>query len=1218
MNEDVLSSPLLVFYSQLHDAIRRELSGLFKTALSLEKESMRQDRRVSAVDSGLKALKERYKFLEELYKYHSSIEDEVLYPALDDKVRNVTLAYSVEHEDEEHLLEELSSILTSENALKGFREDGGVDGHSDGSGHTSEGLHKLARKVEEVHTTLTKHLEKEGEQILPLLQNNFSINEQAGLAVQFLCCIPYSAVKPMLQWLLGSLSKEDMRKLSNQMAQAISDPWLKKVIHNCLEPREVAGELKEEHAGEESPQRVVGEPNEFVCCGCSPCTTVVEGDIENSAHHPLKEVVYFHEAIRSAIKSFAKEAALLNNNPAAAGVSLEQLQGLAERHRFIRAVCHFHSTSEDEILFPALNRSASPGGEISHQCEEDHSLETARFEALGRLLGDARACARRGAKEVSELIGELAEVAQKLSKSMHVHMAREESDIFPALMARLCPAEQRYIVWRLVQAMPLRLLERFMPWIASQISKTDLDMWLSDMRKASQTEQKPLVELLRQWALRSITGQELANEMTENPAAYPIKTCGPSERHPSDRDSMPESFRHPKRIKTGSKVHHVSRQKLDIDSPIDENEEPVILINPIDHIFQFHKALKQELKDLEKAALHLQQEATAAESWTSDSILCSMIPDLQTRFEFLRGIYRAHSRAEDEIVFPALESKETLSNVSHAYSLDHKQEEHLFQQVSSDVAAVGACMETFNLEILWSAASKLSRMCAAIRASLETHIRAEEKELWPLFTEHFTVQEQEELVGIIIGQTGAEVLQVMLSWVTKSMTEEEANAMMFSLKSASKSTAFANWLGAAQANASNGFTSNSNGNDVGHSSSPVIAMQEQKAVLEEVAAYLAKNNISGANAAPLHQNILVEPTSLDATPFKPGWEDIFRMNQKQLESAVRRVSADDSLEPQRKAYLIQHLMASRYIVAQQKRNPVLLKAKEHGMPSVTTVRPHDTHRGSQQAATSPLANSSTPSECTKMYHDKEKGILGCKHYARNAMLVAPCCDKEFTCRLCHDEKVLDHKLDRYQVKEMRCMLCGLRQNISNACSGCGSTMAAYYCNICHLFDNDGTKDIYHCPFCNFCRRGKGLGIDSFHCMSCNACMSLELFNKHKCTEAALSGTCPVCSDPLFESNTPIKELPCGHFMHSLCFGAYVRYSYTCPICSKSLGDMEVYWKMIDAMLASEKLPYEYAKRKQTVRCNDCGAISQAPFHFVYHKCSSCHGYNTRVCHSEHE
>lgn len=31
---------------------------------------------------------------------------------------------------------------------------------------------------------------------------------------------------------------------------------------------------------------------------------------------------------------------------------------------------------------------------------------------------------------------------------------------------------------------------------------------------------------------------------------------------------------------------------------------------------------------------------------------------------------------------------------------------------------------------------------------------------------------------------------------------------------------------------------------------------------------------------------------------RPGWEDIFRMNQKQLEAAIRRVSNDPSLEPQ--------------------------------------------------------------------------------------------------------------------------------------------------------------------------------------------------------------------------------------------------------------------------------------------------------------------------------
>lgn len=44
-------------------------------------------------------------------------------------------------------------------------------------------------------------------------------------------------------------------------------------------------------------------------------------------------------------------------------------------------------------------------------------------------------------------------------------------------------------------------------------------------------------------------------------------------------------------------------------------------------------------------------------------------------------------------------------------------------------------------------------------------MRAEEQELWPLFAEHFTVEEQEDLVGRIIGRTGAEVLQAMLPWI---------------------------------------------------------------------------------------------------------------------------------------------------------------------------------------------------------------------------------------------------------------------------------------------------------------------------------------------------------------------------------------------------------------------------------------------------------------------
>ena len=73
---------------------------------------------------------------------------------------------------------------------------------------------------------------------------------------------------------------------------------------------------------------------------------------------------------------------------------------------------------------------------------------------------------------------------------------------------------------------------------------------------------------------------------------------------------------------------------------------------------------------------------------------------------------------------------------------------------------------TSSLQDLRQHSSQLQRMCAAMRATLEQHVKAEEHELWPLFNEHFTVEEQQHIVGMIIGRSGAEVLQTMLPWIT--------------------------------------------------------------------------------------------------------------------------------------------------------------------------------------------------------------------------------------------------------------------------------------------------------------------------------------------------------------------------------------------------------------------------------------------------------------------
>ena len=53
-------------------------------------------------------------------------------------------------------------------------------------------------------------------------------------------------------------------------------------------------------------------------------------------------------------------------------------------------------------------------------------------------------------------------------------------------------------------------------------------------------------------------------------------------------------------------------------------------------------------------------------------------------------------------------------------------------------------------------------------------------------------------------------------------------------------------------------------------------------------------------------------------------------------------------------------------------------------------------------------------------------------------------------------------------------------------------------------------------------------------------------------------------------------------MHSHCFAQYTRYNYSCPICSKSMGDMSIYFGMLDSIVARDlaDLPQAYRSRQQ--------------------------------------
>ncbi|XP_070251016.1 RING finger and CHY zinc finger domain-containing protein 1 isoform X1 [Myotis yumanensis] len=235
----------------------------------------------------------------------------------------------------------------------------------------------------------------------------------------------------------------------------------------------------------------------------------------------------------------------------------------------------------------------------------------------------------------------------------------------------------------------------------------------------------------------------------------------------------------------------------------------------------------------------------------------------------------------------------------------------------------------------------------------------------------------------------------------------------------------------------------------------------------------------------------------------------------------------------------------------------------------------------------------------------ERGRRGCEHYDRGCLLKAPCCDKLYTCRLCHDNKE-DHQLDRFKVKEVQCINCEKIQHAQQTCEECSTLFGEYYCSICHLFDKD--KKQYHCENCGICRIGPKE--DFFHCLKCNLCLAMNLQGKHKCIENVSRQNCPICLEDIHTSRVVAHVLPCGHLLHRTCYEEMLKEGYRCPLCMHSALDMTRYWRQLDDEVAQTPMPSEYQNMTVDILCNDCNGRSTVQFHILGMKCNICESYNT--------
>ncbi|XP_059643366.1 zinc finger protein BRUTUS-like At1g74770 isoform X2 [Cornus florida] len=1119
---------------------------------------------------------------------------------------------------------------------------------------------------------------KEEEQVFPLLMQQFSPKEQASLVWQFMCNVPVTLLEDFLPWMASFLSPDEQINALHCLKEVVpKEKLLQEVVISWIDNKNQPsfGAFTNTGKGVQCPDGPANLKDIFdAYTSRSVCLDKWQWRKESSIQttvrrNPVDGLHLWHGAIRKDLKRNLEELYQIRSSN-----NISTLPSVVIQLKFFADVLIFYRNALDKIFYPMSNELVKVCPSPSF---EQFPVES-QIESLQRLLYSKVQNGIPTFNFMEKLCGELELFFMGISKQM-VFL---ETEVFPIFSKNCSHEMQRWLLYTSLLMMPLGLLKCAITWFSAHLTEDESKSILYCIKQGGPLVNRYLASLLYEWVRIGYSGktstekfrrdlQKMFNSRTSflsehikedsgvsclqlgmqscskpNPGSLEPKSDvqGKNCMFNSSSSGSNTTDQYDTSYSSGINLHILLPRTLKKLSPYPKfpadnsgvNSIFTLEPKPMDHIFFFHKALKKDLEYLVFVSAKLAENA-------------GLYVDFHRRFNLVRSLYQIHSDSEDEIAFPALEAKGKAQNISHSYSIDHKLEVEHFNKISLILDEISKLhvsdsiidVDKWDKKMLkfCSLCVELHSMCKSMHNILCEHVHREEIELWPLFRECFSLDEQEKIIGSILGRTRAEVLQEMIPWLMESLSPEEQNAIMSLWRKATKNTMFHEWLGEWW-------------EGMKRYEYDIVKVEEESNIppswiadpLEVILKYLPKENFNGqggilrdngvkfprkgspSSFTELHGNLSVDDKEKtlngnqnnykcsDYTVFsgevgkkrsneiedatdqvsKPdklvqvsknfrNQEHLLSLNQEELEAAIRRVSRDTTLDPQKRSYIIQNLLMSRWIVRQQ---------KSHSEVTVSSNKEE------------------VPGQCPS-YRGPLKSSFGCKHYKRNCKLVAACCNQLYTCRYCHDD-VADHSMDRKATTKMMCMKCLTIQPVGPTCSTASChdlSMARYYCRICKLFDDE--REIYHCPYCNLCRVGKGLGIDYFHCMNCNACMSRSLA-VHTCREKCFEDNCPICHEYIFTSSSPVKALACGHLMHSACFQDYTYTHYTCPICSKSLGDMQVYFGMLDALLAEEKIPDDYSGQTQVILCNDCEKRGTASFHWLYHKCSYCGSYNTRL------
>ncbi|KAK4375621.1 hypothetical protein RND71_006298 [Anisodus tanguticus] len=1210
----LVESPIL-FFVLSHKAVEVELDHIRRVAVeALENGSG------SNGDDVVDELCRRFHFLKLVYKYHCAAEDEVLFQALDAQVKNVVFTYSLEHNSIDVLF---SSIFDCLDRLQKEKEK-----------EVQMLFSELTCSIGTIQTTISQHMLKEEEQmkcgklcwklafggemhppifdellfrmletlslrtcmiyefgpqsfweggrrqkayqnslkslinkismqIFPLMMEKFSSKEQARLVWQYLCSVPLMILEDFMPWLTASLSSDEKTDFLNFVHLVLPE---EKLIHEVfiswLDDNKEASFWSSIKIGKGAKFNFGKANMDLLMVQCREKQQLKASEEQN----PIDGFHIWHAAITRDLRVILEELYQLRSS-----LCVSALLSVLTQLKFFADVFTFYSNALDQIYYPLVDQLNMDASSTFHE----QFIERSQIEELQRLLYYKLHEEIQLRVFIDMLCQELESFVGKINKKLQFL----ETEVFVFIRETCSHELQLWLLYMSLHMLPLGFLKCTIIWFFAHLSEDESKLILNNIKLESAVVNKAFATLLYEWVRMGYSGkisvEKFRKDLEEmfSSKSYLFekwsKNSGSSSSHSemqsSDRSNSTMTLNNRKRdtpYSNGISLHIFFSDSLKNLCCLPETADDGMRfssldVEPIDFFHFFHKALKKDLQYALSLSVKLAEDK-------------GLVAEFERHFHHVRFLYQLHSKSEDEIAFPALESKGQLQNVSHSYGIDHKLEVEQFNKIAiilNEVTSLQGMVDSNKLKYK-KLCLNLHDTCISMHKTLTDHIYREEVELWPLFKEHFSVEEQEKIIGDMLGRTKAESLQEMIPWLMASLTPKEQQGTMSIWRKVTKNTKFFEWLGEWWEGIKRDESVNA---EKGSKVSLALAIDP----LEVVSTYLSRNDFrsssicheqsenfsvtesadhdfdqSGSLAADKTQNSKGnknvglsrdktqhstevdkkrcndtidiadkrETTCRDIKLYEQSRqkENHLMLTQDKLVDIIRRVSCDSSLDSEKKSYLMQSLLMRQ----------IHFQLLSFDFQWILT----------QKNSHSELATANNKEKITGQcpsFHDKTESVFGCKHYKRNCKLLAPCCNKLFPCIRCHDE-IADHSLDR---------------------------------------------QIYHCPFCNLCRLGKGLGIGYFHCMTCNACMSKAL-SDHTCREKFLEDNCPICHEDIFTSASPVKALPCGHVMHSTCFQDYTYTHYTCPICGKTLGDVKVLFEVLDAFLSEEKIPEEYAGQIQ--------------------------------------